>query len=51
MDHIEYGQRLADSVFKKRKAKSEIHVSQIELAAMLAMAYEAGQKSTAVAKQ
>jgi hypothetical protein len=50
MDHIEYAQIVADRIFKKRKATAEIHVSQAELVAMLALAYEAGQKSKEVTK-
>lgn len=45
MDAVQYAQIVADRIFKKRRTTAEIHVSQIELVAMLTLAYEAGQKS------
>lgn len=39
---IDYGQAYARRIFMKRGNRTEAHLSEAELAAMLAMAFEAG---------
>lgn len=46
---IDEGMRLAQRVFEKRGNKSKVHVGREELAALLAVAYEAGARGGSTA--
>lgn len=40
--HITFGQIMARQIFAKRGSHTEAHLSEVELAAMLAIAFECG---------